>query len=145
MKFKDEDFEGQQTTDCEPEGDFVCEVTDVTPKTTTKGDEMWSLKFKNCATGDTICYDNLVFSPKARKIAFTKLKGLGVEKDADGNYDIEPDDLIGYRAKLSLWQEKYTDKQGRERLRLNPDIYAEKPFECGYQTVKENEKDDIPF
>lgn len=140
MKFTDE--ECATGMECGKEGVYLCEVKAIAEKTTKAGDEMWNLEFKDVKTGDVICYDNLVFSVKGRGIAFTKLKALGVKKDADSGYDIEPDELIGFRAKLNLVKETYNGND-----RLTPDIYASEPFQCGYEAVAKSPdgNDDIPF
>lgn len=128
MKWSEEDCE--TGFPCGEPGLYEAEVVDVKTKTTEKNDEMWALRFKDTKTGETICFDNLVFSKGACGFAFTKLKQLGIEKGPDG-YQCEAEDLIGLRTGLTLVIETYKDKD-----KLVPDFNAEN---FGYKLVE------VPF
>lgn len=133
MKWTEEDCATAMA--CGEEGIYQCEVVDIDDSKTTKaGDEMWKIEFRDCKSGETICFDRLVFNEKARGIAFTKLKALGVKKHPKTGYDVEPQELIGLSVKLSL---KIDEWNGQNKL--TPDIYANEPFQCGYEPI------DIPF
>lgn len=132
MKFTDDDC--SEGFPCGEPGEYEGEVIDVKERVTQNdGDEMWSLQFKDVQTGETICFDNLVFSKKGAGIAYTKLKQLGLSRNEAGFYECESSDLIGLRATLILKKDTYKDVD-----KLVPDFNAEN---FGY---KMNE-DGVPF
>jgi hypothetical protein len=131
MKFKEDDCsEGMEPR---TEGVYSGVVAEVEEKLTKNDDDMWSIKFEDEEDGQTLCYDNLVFSKSGKGIAFTKLKNLGVEK-VDGCYECESQDLIGKTVQLNLVEETYNNK-----THLTPDINADG---FGYQLI---ESDDPGF
>ena len=133
MEFSDEDCSTGIV--CGEPGEYESEVTDVTEHITKENkDEMWSLQFKDVETGETICFDNLVFSKKAAGIAYTKLKHLGVSKNENDKYQCDSQDLIGLRVKLTLKVKTYKDGNS-----LTPDFNAEN---FGYKMM---DPDDVPF
>ncbi len=119
-------------------GTYPCEVKDVTLKTTRGGDEMYSIKYKHAKTGESIGYDNLVFSKKGLGIATKKVSILGI-KPVDGVYEYGPEDLIGLRAMIT-WRLE-TGQRSSGRKFLEPDFNAD---DFGYAICKD-EDDDIPF
>lgn len=119
--------------ECGEPGLYEAEVVDVKEKTTKDNDEMWSVRFKDVKTGETICFDNLAFGKAAKGIAFTKLKYLGIKEGADG-YECNAEDLIGLRTNLTLVIDTY---QGKDKL--VPDFNAEN---FGYKLA---DSTDIPF
>lgn len=102
-------------------GTYLCQVEDVIERQSSKGDPMISLRFRSVEHGVTICFDNLVFSPKATGIAHKKLKMLGYPLPEKGEeFTVEPSDLIGLEVNLTLVEAEYQGKKN-----LAPDFTAE--------------------
>jgi hypothetical protein len=100
-------------------GKYGAEVTEVKIGETSKGDEMWTLKFKDLNSDTYLCTDNLTFGLNAKGIACKKISTVGIEKNEGGVYEFEPEDLIGHRCNLSLIIKEYRGKKF-----LTPDNYA---------------------
>ena len=133
MEFTDDDC--SNGIECGEPGNYESEVVEVKEQLTKNNDEMWCLEFKDVETGETICFDNLVFSKKAAGIAFTKIKNLGVNKNEEGKYRCDSQDLIGLRTNLTLKVKTYKDVDS-----LTPDFNAEN---FGYKMDEANS--DLPF
>ena len=142
MQWNDEDMdEGEQQVK-EP-GKYLGEVKAVKEKTTSNGDNMWSLKFVD-SEGNVLCWDNLVFNKAGQGIARKKMAIMGIPKNSDGFYNINnKEELIGLRAVLDLKEDRYTDDKGKIYERLVPAFYGEGNF--GYSPETSKETNDIPF
>jgi len=142
MQWNKEDMEEGERQVKEP-GKYIGEVKAVKEKTTSSGDKMWALKFKD-SDGNVLCWDNLVFNKAGQGIAKKKMAILGVPKNSDGVYKIQnKEELIGLRVKLDLKKDTYTDDKGNIKNKLVPDFYGEGNFGYSPETVQES--DDIPF
>jgi hypothetical protein len=83
-------------------GRYGAEVMEVKVGATSKGDDMWTLKFNNTETDSYLCSDNLFFSEKAKGFTFKKIAMLGIKKNEGKVFELEPEDLIGCRCILDL-------------------------------------------
>ena len=54
-------------------GRYGAEVIEVKVGSTSKDDEMWTLRFNDTESGSYLCSDNLFFSEKARGFSFKKI------------------------------------------------------------------------
>jgi hypothetical protein len=103
-----------------PEGTHVCQVAEVRPGTTKEGAERWSLRLV-VATGDhaghTAAWDALVWNDKCAYRVKRALEALGF--DVAGETSIEPQDLVGRRARVTLNTSRFEDPAtGRVTERL---------------------------
>ena len=87
-------------------GRYSAEVIEIKVGTTSKDDEMWTLRFNDTETGSYLCSDNLFFSEKARGFSFKKIAMLGIKKNEGDVFELEPGDLIGCRCILDLVTEE---------------------------------------
>jgi hypothetical protein len=99
-----------------PDGDYVCQLTDVEIDHTKAGDEMWKLRWavQDGEFAGRLLFDNLVFSQKALSRVKLVCGVLGI--DTSGQLDLQPDMLLDKRALVSTYQEEYVDGQGRTKI-----------------------------
>ncbi len=96
---KDEIKEG---FDLKSPGRYGAEVTEVKVGVTSKGDDMWTLKFNDTETDSYLCSDNLFFSEKAKFFSYKKIEMLGIKENEGDVFELEPEDLVGCRCILNL-------------------------------------------
>lgn len=111
-----------------PDGDYVCQITDVEIDRTKSGDEMWKLRLtvQDGEFAGRLLFDNLVFSQKALSRVKLVCGVFGI--DTSGTLDLDPSMLLDKRALVSTYTEEYVDGQGRTK------IANRIPFE-GYSAV----------
>lgn len=99
-----------------PDGDYVCQITDIEIDRTRAGDEMWKLRLtvQDGEFAGRLLFDNLVFSQKALSRVKLVCGVCGV--DTSGAVDLDPSMLLDKRALVSTYQEEYTDGQGRQKV-----------------------------
>ncbi len=163
-EWTEEDME-ESGFDLPEKGRHWAEVKAVKERDTKNGDNMWSLRFKQTLTADTtLCFDNLVFSPKGKRIAYKKLSMLGVEKVGKSYKISHKDELIGKRCYIQIDHEQEHDKNGdpvfnsdrSPKMRAVPDFHSD-GFGYELDTGNQGEQasapvasgngtsDDIPF
>lgn len=120
-----------------PDGDYVCQLTDIEVDRTKAGDEMWKLRWavQGGEYDGRLLFDNLVFSQKALSRVKLICGCCGV--DTNGTVDLEPTVLLDKQALISTYQEEYTDDVGRTK------VTNRIPFE-GYSFVPSGGQD-APF
>lgn len=94
-----------------PADEYLCEVVDVEKKFTTKGDEMWRVRFQiveGSYAGQSI-WDNIVFSEAAHDRARLIFSRLGVEL-REGVFDYQPRHIEGKRVFITVELEDYEGK-----------------------------------
>ena len=128
-------------------GKYDVEVAFANEKRTSKGDLMWSVKFINARNGKQVCWDNLVFSPKGKGIAFKKLSILmGVSESNDGRRECEnASDLVGQKLIIHTLKNDY--RPDSEDLKVEGYSDPDDGIFMGYQSIEGNEKpeSDLPF
>jgi hypothetical protein len=99
-----------------PDGDYVCQLTDIEIDRTRAGDEMWKLRWAVQAGefAGRLLFDNLVFSDRALSRVKLVCGVCGV--DTSGPVDLDPPMLLDKRALVSTYQEEYVDGQGRTKV-----------------------------
>jgi len=150
MRFSKDDLATPEDFQHGDPGRYHVEVKDVAESETAKGDKMWGLLFKDAKTGETICWDNLVFSRKGRGIAFKKMSLLGVPEE-DGMYSVDgKESLIGLRCYINVIETEYNGKT-RLGVDFNADGFGYEVDETQPQPTSAaagapaGGKDDIPF
>lgn len=102
-------------------GEHLTRIVEAEQKTSSKGDEMWSLKHKvvEGPSKDLTGYDNITFSPGAGmqrcKLVITR---LGVELQNDT--EVFPEDLVGRAAYTTWYHDEYN---GRKIAKITFDGY----------------------
>jgi hypothetical protein len=103
------------------EGEHLTRVVAVEQKTSSKGDEMWSLKHRviEGASKDLTGYDNITFAPGAAmqraKLVITRL-GIHLENDTE----VLPEHLVGRAAYTTWYHDEYN---GRKIAKITFDGY----------------------
>lgn len=98
-----------------PDGDYVCQLTDIEIDRTKSGDEMWKLRWavQGGEFAGRLLFDNLVFSERALSRVKLVCGVCGV--DTSGEIDLEPTMLLDKQALISTYIEEYTDDHGRTK------------------------------
>jgi len=99
-----------------PDGDYVCEITDIEPSHTKAGDDMWKLRLtvQEGEYADRLIFDNLAFTPRALSRVKLVCKVCGI--DTSGAIDLDPSMLLDKRVLVSTYTEEYTDSQRRKKF-----------------------------
>ena len=108
MEFTEQDMKKVNNTeeDFVP-GNYLCPVAKVIETKSNAGDEQWKIMFEEAESGRTIVWDNLTFGASSKGIAFLKLKQLGVGKNKEGVYKVDPKDLDKKEVNLTLIENTY--------------------------------------
>ena len=130
MEFTDKDIAESHDETFQP-GNYLCRVGKVLETKSKGGDGQWKIMFEWKGSGKTICWDNLTFGLKSKGIAFQKLTQLGLEKDKNGVYAVDPKKLENLEVNLTLIENDYL-KDGSLK------VYGQPPT-FGYSLV------DVPF
>lgn len=100
-----------------PPGDYHCTVAEVRESTSPAGHTRWGLRWEVTQgewRGRTACWDSLHFSERGLARARFVLRVLGFA--ADGPLDLQPDDLVGRAALVTVTPEVREDPvQGTKR------------------------------
>ena len=103
-----------------PEGTYLCRIELVQPNTTRNGHPRWGLRLvvaEGDFAGRQAAWDGIVFSergmPRARQI----LSALGIA--CDGKIEIEPADLVGRQAFVTVRPQESEDPISGQRVRRN--------------------------
>lgn len=99
-----------------PEGDYVCQITDIEVVRTRTGDEMWKLRLtvQDGEFAGRLLFDNLAFSQKALSRVKLVCGVCGI--DTNGAVDLQPDMLLDKAVIVSTHQEEYVDAHGRTKV-----------------------------
>ena len=130
-----------------PEGTYLCRIAEVRVGETKTGDARWSLRLlvaDGHHVGKQAAWDSLVFSVRGRARARLVLRALGMP--AEGKVDIDPADLTGRDALVSVRPTEYESPSG-QLIRRN-----EVPYD-GYRATnpdaaageRPTRDDSIPF
>ncbi len=116
-----------------PEGTYLCRVADVRPGLSREGSPRWGLRLE-VAEGDlagrTAGWDGLVWSDRGLPRVKHVLQRLGF--DVSGVLRVDPDDLVGCRARVDFVREERDDPlTGRRVVRLRV------PY-MGYEAVEDD-------
>jgi hypothetical protein len=103
-----------------PEGEYLCKIAEVRAGTSKEGAPHWNLRLE-VAEGDyagrTAGWDSITWSTKGVRRVKIVLTALGF--DTRGELELEPDELVGLRARVRLTLEEREDAfSGRRQLRL---------------------------
>lgn len=98
------------------DGDYPCRIAEVRVGVTAAGDERWALRCHGADNGFLV-WDSLVFSNRGRARARMVLVALGAVK-GQGRASVEPDDLVGLRALVTVRACEYTLPTGERVRRL---------------------------
>jgi hypothetical protein len=103
-----------------PEGTYLCRVEMVQPGTTRNGHPRWGLRLV-VAEGDFVgrqaAWDGLVFTDRGLPRARQVLSALGIP--CTGRVEIEPSDLVGRTALVSVRPQETEDPMSGQRVRRN--------------------------
>lgn len=146
LEFEERDVEDYVTV---PAGTYLCEIAEVRPGQTRGGDDRWGLRLV-VAEGEFIgrqaAWDGLVFSTRGRHRVRTVFAALGMP--SRGRVSVEPEQLVGRRAFVTVRPVEYTHQTSGQVVRRN-----EVPYE-GYAAVPDGptepkagdgSEDSIPF
>jgi hypothetical protein len=114
-----------------PEGSYVCRVAEVRDGVTRDGSVRWSLRLEVAQgeyAGRTAGWDGLHWSDRGIVRVKRVLEILGF--DVRGELELEPEQLIGTRAKVEFRSEQWNDPvSGRQVLRLSVPYAGYSPIE----------------
>ena len=111
-----------------PAGDYTCRLTDIEPDVTRAGHEKWRLRWEvqeGEYAGRNI-FDTISFTPKAMPRVKLVCEICGV--DVTGEVNLEPEMLLGARARVTVFVEEYVDEHDSLKAR------SRVPFE-GYAAL----------
>ena len=104
-----------------PEGIYVCRVAEVRDGVTRDGSVRWSLRLEVAEgeyAGRTAGWDGLHWSDRGIVRVKRVLEVLGF--DVRGELELEPEELVGTRARVEFRSEQWNDPvSGRQVLRLS--------------------------
>lgn len=139
MKIDFRDVDDVQSYVYVPPGAYVCRVAEVRPGLARDGSVRWSLRLE-VAEGDqlgrTAAWDSLTWSDRGVARVKLVLKALGLP--THGVVEIEPQDLVGKRAKVTVQPEERENAQTGLREVRNRVPYA------GFEALAA-EPDAVPF
>lgn len=137
MKFDFRGVEDVQSYVYVPPGAYVCRVAEVRPGMARDGSVRWSLRME-VAEGDqlgrTAAWDSLTWSDRGVARVKLVLKALGMP--THGVVEIEPQDLVGRRARVTVQPEERENAQTGLREVRNRVPYA------GFEAVDSGAADD---
>ena len=130
-----------------PAGTYLCRVAEVRVGETRSGDVRWSMRLlvaDGQYVGKQAAWDSLVFSVRGRARARMALRALGLP--AEGKVEIEPADLTGRAALVSVRATEYESPAGRlvRRNEVPYDGYRA-PTRDGAEPDREAPDDGVPF
>jgi hypothetical protein len=103
-----------------PEGEYGCKVAEVRAGISKEGAPRWNLRLEvdeGDLAGRTAAWDSITWS--ARGIHRVKLVLTALGLDTRGEVELDPDDLLGLRARVRFELEEREDAiSGRRQLRL---------------------------
>lgn len=103
-----------------PEGTYLCRIELVQPGTTRNGDPRWGLRLvvvEGDFAGRQAAWDGIVFSERGMLRARQVLSALGIA--CDGRIEIEPADLVGRQAFVTVRPQESEDPISGQRVRRN--------------------------
>lgn len=116
-----------------PEGVYLCRVAETRTGTARDGSERWSLRLEVVGgehAGRTAAWDNLTWSERGVHRIKHVLEALGF--DASGPLSVEPEELVGLQALVTLQVETYQGPTGDRRRMTVPYLgYAGAAEESG--------------
>lgn len=92
-------------------GVYLGTIKEVEQRTSSSGNEMFSVRWE--VEGRKV-FDSLVFTEKALWKVRQYLKALGIQ--FEGDFELQPNDLMHKQATLVLIQEPYVNRDGQERM-----------------------------
>lgn len=130
-----------------PEGTYLCRVAEVRVGETKSGDARWSLRLlvaDGQHVGKQAAWDSLVFSVRGRARARLALRALGMP--TEGKVDIDPADLTGRDALVSVRPTEYESSSGQliRRNEVPYDGYRATDPDAG-APARPTSDDAIPF
>lgn len=127
------------------EGRYILEVDKVEEKTTNNGNDYWLITYKT--EDNQKVFDSLFFTDKTLNRVKKCFKCLGL--DVDGEFDYDPDDIVGCKMNGSVIIEDYTDKNGNQKQKNTLNLWDCEaiPVSKKKKVVKATAADDeeIPF
>ncbi len=111
-----------------PAGTYLCRIAEVIPGTTRNGHERWGLRLivaEGEFVGRQAAWDGLVFSDRGTMRARRVMAALGLP--TQGRVQVEPQDLVGRQAFVTVGPRNYRDPNTDHVMRRN-----EVPYD-GYQ------------
>jgi hypothetical protein len=135
----------KETNDITEAGRYAVEVTYTKDKGLNRnGHTYWSIGFSTVDDSSFVCYDNLTLEGDMPHIAFKKMSILGVDKDGDGNYNIDlVDALKGKRCFVTVQKGEYNGKKKLETYPAKGTFFGYEPF--GPVSPKVESEEDVPF
>ncbi len=135
MRFDFSQIQDVQSFVSIPEGIYVCRVAEVRDGLTRDGSVRWSLRLEVAEgeyAGRTAGWDGLTWSDRGIVRVKRVLDLLGF--DVRGEVEVEPEHLVGSRARVEFRSEQWNDPvSGRQVLRLSV------PY-AGYGRLEEDER-----
>jgi hypothetical protein len=125
-----------------PEGRYLCRVAEVRDGVTRDGSVRWSLRLEVAEgefAGRTAGWDGLHWSDRGIVRVKRVLEVLGF--DVRGEIEIEPEELVGTRARVEFRSEQWSDPaSGRQIVRLSVPYAGYEPVEGGNGSRTESEE-----
>ena len=124
------------------EGWCLARVDEIEEKQTSRGDEMWAVKFRILEGDDEgeIVKDNIVFSRAASKRLRIIAKAFGLP--AVGAVDFERHDIEGRTVRIEVALEDY---KGETKAKVTFSGYREAPQDRAAPKREPGADDDLPF
>lgn len=125
VRYTSDQVENAEISELPPEGRYLAEVgAKVETKFSKKEPHhpYFSVSFKDASSGVHLCFDNIMMGGAGLGIGHKKLLMLGVVKEGQKDFDVEPEDLIGKRCVLTIKHDAYTDGSGQKKVNAKPDF-----------------------
>ena len=127
-----------------PEGKHVLKVEKVEEKTSSKGNEFWSITFVD--KDEARVFDSIFFTDKTLNRVKKMFKCLGL--DVDGTFDYQPDDLVGCYINAEVLIEDYV-YNGVAKQKNTIDLWNSEPYSAKTKAKPKKEEveelESLPF
>lgn len=127
------------------EGNYVLKVDKCESKMSQKGTLYWSIVYVD--KDNNKVFDSLYFTEKTLNRVKKCFKVLGL--DVDGEFDYDPEDIVGCYMNASVIVEDYQDRNGKDKQRNAIDLWACEPYKVSKKAAPkkqvEESEEEIPF
>lgn len=101
-----------------PAGEYLCLIEELRPGTTRAGDVRWSMLLRIVEgpyVGQMAAWDSIVFSQRGKARCRAVFKAIGLP--VTGKVQIDPDDVVGRTAKVTVYPAHYHTPNGDAIIR----------------------------
>lgn len=124
-----------------PDGYYVAEITKAEQEVSQSGNDMIVVRWKTNI--GSIVFDRFVLLPQSLWVLRTALESMGYEIP-DGQFDFDPDDLIGNTCGIEVTNEEYEEKDQPRVTGYMPEDVATAEIEKAGGSVDQEEEEEEP-